>query len=105
MEEGKQLMSSSAPAVAAVSMHEEEATGRPMELLKEEDAIAPKKQQRGWMQGTTTALEWMQWASIKSKARAAGEYAVLRTRQGISMLGEPELGLIAKAATASDESQ
>ncbi|CAO2188181.1 unnamed protein product [Urochloa humidicola] len=100
--EGKQLMSAEAPAIAAASMHEE-AMGRPMEQLKEE-AIAPTKQQRGWMQGTT-ALEWVHWASIKSKALAAGEYAVLRTRQGITMLGEPELGLLSKAAAASDESQ
>ncbi|CAN6290657.1 unnamed protein product [Urochloa humidicola] len=102
--EGKQLTSAVAPAVAAASMHEEEKTGRPMEQLKEE-ATASTKQQHGWMRGTTTALEWMQWASIKSKARAAGEYAVLRTRQGITMLGEPELGLFVKEAAASDESQ
>jgi len=33
-----------------------------------------------------------QWTSIKSKARGASEYAMLRTRQGISMFGEPKLG-------------
>ncbi|KAL6648785.1 hypothetical protein ACP70R_013009 [Stipagrostis hirtigluma subsp. patula] len=50
---------------------------------------------------------WLQWSSIKSKARAAGAYAVLRTRQGISMLGEPELGIgvIVKENAKDDESQ
>ncbi|CAN6285647.1 unnamed protein product [Urochloa humidicola] len=104
--EGKQLTSEVAPAVDAASM-QEEAMGRPMEQLMKEEATASTKQQRGWMLGTTTALEWVQWASIKSKARAAGEYAVLRTRQGITMLGEPEfgVGLFDKTAAASDESQ
>ncbi|CAN6308006.1 unnamed protein product [Urochloa humidicola] len=99
--EGKQLTSEVAPAVAAASM-QEEAMGRPMEQLKEE-VIASTNQQRGWTR--TTALEWVQWASIKSKARAAGEYAILRTRQGITMLGEPEFGieLFVKTAAASDE--
>ncbi|KAL6648786.1 hypothetical protein ACP70R_013010 [Stipagrostis hirtigluma subsp. patula] len=36
------------------------------------------------------------WQSIKSKFRAAGEYAALRTRQGIAML---------KGESAKDESQ
>ncbi|CAN6296500.1 unnamed protein product [Urochloa humidicola] len=99
--EGKQLTSEVAPAVAAASMSmQEEAMRRPMEQLKQE-AIASTKLQQGW----TTALEWVQWASIKSKARAAGDYAVLRTRQGITMLGEPEFGveLFVKTAAASDE--
>ncbi|RCV46523.1 hypothetical protein SEVIR_9G542500v4 [Setaria viridis] len=101
--EGKQL-SAVAPAVAAASMHEEDAT-RPMEQLKVEAiASTETEQQRGWMRGTT-ALAWTQWASIKSKARTAGEYTILRTRQGISMFGEPKLGPLVKAAAASDESQ
>ena len=47
-----------------------------------------------------------QWASIKSKARGASEYAMLRTRQGISMFGEPKLGPLVKpkGASAKDES-
>ncbi|OEL38976.1 hypothetical protein BAE44_0000008 [Dichanthelium oligosanthes] len=101
--EGKQL-SAVAPAVAAApSMHLEEVVTRPLEQLKEEEAIASTEQQRGWMRGT--ALAWTQWASIKSKARAAGEYAVLRTRQGITMFGEPKLGPLVKAAAANEESQ
>ncbi|KAL6645489.1 hypothetical protein ACP70R_017097 [Stipagrostis hirtigluma subsp. patula] len=50
---------------------------------------------------------WLQWSSIKSKARAAGACAILRTRQGISMLGEPELGrgVIVKEKAKDDESQ
>ncbi|KAF8721273.1 hypothetical protein HU200_023201 [Digitaria exilis] len=49
----------------------------------------------------------MQWAraSIKSKARAAGEYTALRTRQGITMFGEPSLGPLVKPAAANEESQ
>lgn len=31
------------------------------------------------------------WVCLKNKVRAAGEYASLRTRQGISMFGEPKL--------------
>ena len=34
------------------------------------------------------------WAALKSKARAAGEYATLRTRQGVSLFGEPNIGAI-----------
>jgi len=47
-----------------------------------------------------------QWTSIKSKARGASEYAMLRTRQGISMFGEPKLGSLVKpkGASAKDES-
>ncbi|CAD6202087.1 unnamed protein product [Miscanthus lutarioriparius] len=47
-----------------------------------------------------------QRASIKSKARGASEYAMLRTRQGISMFGKPKLGPLVKpkGASAKDES-
>jgi hypothetical protein len=34
------------------------------------------------------------WASLKSKTRAAGDYATLRTRQGVSLFGEPNIGAI-----------
>lgn len=97
--EGKQLMSAVAPAaVAAPSMPHEE-TMRPMEQLK----IGSTEQRRwGWVR--ETALAWTQWASIKSKARAAGEYTVLRTRQGITMFGEPSLGPLVKPAAANEES-
>jgi len=91
--EDKQL-SAVAPAVAAApSMH--------VEQLIMDEAVASTEQQRGWR---TTALAWTQWASIKSKARAAGEYAVLRTRQGITMFGEPKLGPLVKATAANEES-
>jgi hypothetical protein len=99
MEAGKQL-TVVAPAVAAPSMHKEETT-RPMGQLIKEEAVALTEQQRGCR---TTALAWTPWASIKSKARAAGEYAVLRTRQGITMFGEPKLGPLVKAAAANEES-
>ena len=101
MIEGKQLSVVAPPAVApAPSMHVEEAV-RPMEQLIMDEAVASTEQQRGWR---TTALAWTQWASIKSKARAAGEYAVLRTRQGITMFGEPKLGPLVKATAANEES-
>ncbi|BAF10898.1 uncharacterized protein [Oryza sativa Japonica Group] len=32
------------------------------------------------------------WVCLKNKVRAAGEYATLRTRQGITMFGEPNVG-------------
>jgi hypothetical protein len=32
------------------------------------------------------------WVCLKNKVRAAGEYAGLMTRQGISMFGEPKIG-------------
>jgi len=92
--EGKQLSVVAPPAVApAPSMH--------VEQLIMDEAVASTEQQRGWR---TTALAWTQWASIKSKARAAGEYAVLRTRQGITMFGEPKLGPLVKATAANEES-
>jgi hypothetical protein len=34
------------------------------------------------------------WASLKSMTRAAGDYATLRTRQGVSVFGEPNIGAI-----------
>lgn len=34
------------------------------------------------------------WVSLKSKFCAAGEYATVRTRQGISLFGEPNIGPI-----------
>jgi hypothetical protein len=113
--EGNKRLSAAAAApgsVAAASVVHEEAmttTTMPMEQMMKEEAAAAEEQQqqqRGWMRGTTTALAaWTQWASIKSKARAAGEYTVLRTRQGITMFGEPKLGPLVTAAAASDESE
>jgi hypothetical protein len=41
------------------------------------------------------------WANVKSKARSFGEYAILRTRQGISMFGEPKLESLIKGADES----
>ncbi|KAG8073480.1 hypothetical protein GUJ93_ZPchr0006g41746 [Zizania palustris] len=34
------------------------------------------------------------WVCLKNKVRAAGEYATLLTRQGITMFGEPNIGNI-----------
>nr|ACG30370.1 hypothetical protein [Zea mays] len=59
-------------------------------------------------EGTHQPTWWAQtqWASIKRKARGASEYAMLRTRQGITLFGEPKLGSLikAKGASANDES-
>ncbi|KAL6901830.1 hypothetical protein ACP4OV_004706 [Aristida adscensionis] len=53
-----------------------------------------------------TMPAWLRWDGVKSKVRAAGAHAVLRTRQGITMLGEPELGLgIIVKGSDKDESQ
>ncbi|KAM0903325.1 hypothetical protein ACQ4PT_018747 [Festuca glaucescens] len=34
------------------------------------------------------------WVCLKNKVRAAGEYAGLMTRQGVSMFGEPKIGSV-----------
>ncbi|KAJ1298760.1 hypothetical protein BS78_01G478400 [Paspalum vaginatum] len=72
----------------------------PGTALKMEEAPAATGTQPTWAQA--------HWASIKSKARGASEYAVLTTRKGISMFGEPKLGSwpwLVKGAAAKDDSQ
>ncbi|XP_048572621.1 uncharacterized protein LOC125552938 [Triticum urartu] len=57
------------------------------------------------IKGAAAAAAKRYWASLKSqaraageytthKARAAGEYATLRTRQGVALFGEPNIGPI-----------
>ncbi|XP_044361847.1 uncharacterized PE-PGRS family protein PE_PGRS20-like [Triticum aestivum] len=57
------------------------------------------------IKGAASAAAKRYWASLKSqaraageytthKARAAGEYATLRTRQGVALFGEPNIGPI-----------
>ncbi|XP_040377785.1 uncharacterized protein LOC121053849 [Oryza brachyantha] len=42
------------------------------------------------------------WVCLKNKVRAAGEYAALRTRQGIAMFGEPNVGSLLGGAKDDD---
>ncbi|CAM0870751.1 unnamed protein product [Alopecurus aequalis] len=46
---------------------------------------------REWFAPVTAARYW---AGLKNRARAAGEYAALRTRQGVTLFGEPNIGAI-----------
>ncbi|CAL4929093.1 unnamed protein product [Urochloa decumbens] len=54
----------------------------------------------------TTQPTWAQarWASIKSKARDAREYAVSKTRQTFSMFGEAKVESADKGGASKDES-
>uniref|UniRef100_A0A453IX55 Uncharacterized protein n=1 Tax=Aegilops tauschii subsp. strangulata TaxID=200361 RepID=A0A453IX55_AEGTS len=66
---------------------------------KEEAAPAPAMTTaRPWttevIKGAASAAAERYWASLKSQARAAGEYATRRTRQGVVLFGEPNNGPI-----------
>ncbi|KAF0914644.1 hypothetical protein E2562_030704 [Oryza meyeriana var. granulata] len=45
------------------------------------------------------------WVCLKNKVRAAGEYATLRTRQAISMFGEPNISNLWPGAKDDDSNK
>ena len=64
--------------------------GATEELARLKEATAEEKEQAPFRFAEAARY----WAALKSKARAAGEYATLRTRQGVSLFGEPNIGAI-----------
>ena len=43
------------------------------------------------------------WVCLKNKVRAAGDYAGLMTRQGVSMFGEPKIGSVFQHGPKDDQ--
>ncbi|CAN6321438.1 unnamed protein product [Urochloa humidicola] len=70
--------------------------------MEKDGALKPAAEKEMGTQATKWAQE--QWASIKSKAREAREYAVSKTRQTFSMFGEPKVESANKEGASKDES-
>ncbi|KAE8813382.1 hypothetical protein D1007_09378 [Hordeum vulgare] len=78
---------------AAPMAAEEEAMLKLKALAQREEApVTGPMTER--INGAASAAVERYWASLKSKTRAAGEYATLRTRQGVALFGEPNIGPI-----------
>jgi hypothetical protein len=78
-------------AAATMAASEAPVTGLQVTTPEEKTFMESAKEQLRKM-NSPAVEQYLHWA--RTKAREAGDYATLRTRQGISLFGEPNIGAI-----------